>query len=673
MSGFALNSLVDKVDNTHAGVEGCGSARPTVVGTDLFQTIAKMLSAMHHQLRSEPKELWEKVEIEARVGTISLRDRMVRATKTMPGSQAVEIDLNRNGLRFVSGVSAPSFSAMRSEIASMYRTTEVPSEEVVFIFESGPLQGQRVIADMEGRNPPYAELKERRHQANFQLPAAEYDLRVQVSVEKEQQPLPGGVPDGWTCRRTKRRSTWRSPPGGEEDSTWLWRADVTLVEETRQGPAGFVVQELRELELELLPGARDYWLRLTDHAELEKMTSKLATHLVTLIHTVNPLQPLSCLSHTPKEDDEGIKQAVVAACMQLRGGRPSKSSPFPGAQPVNMCKRNVHDVQRGSYYIAEKTDGIRYLMMAVQGKGGPTCVLVDRSMAIFKVTGAEFLTQALGVGTVLDGELVLSRSDGKAVFIAFDILRCRENVTLQLLFRSRLQELQDNVICKYEALCKRNDGRLPVPDHLPLVQKRFFKRVQIMDLFRSIRCEGRERVYQDGHLRHHKTDGVIFQPNTPYMIGTDTRLLKWKWADLASVDLKVYPPGMGGSGLRLCTEAANQVEVDLSQIVHLSEHDRSRLVADMGSNISFAEVALDPGSGMWVYMGLRPDKDRPNFITTVVSTMVEVAESLSEEELKYRMMFTKPSEDDWARQESVMRQRAVQWQYNRTRLKETHP
>ncbi|CAN0539875.1 unnamed protein product, partial [Ectocarpus sp. 8 AP-2014] len=50
-----------------------------------------------------------------------------------------------------------------------------------------------------------------------------------------------------------------------------------------------------------------------------------------------------------------------------------------------------------------------------------------------------------------------------------------------------------------------------------------------------------------------------------------------------------------------------------------------------------AEVALDPGSGLWVYMGLRPDKDRPNFITTVISTMVEVAEGLSEEELKYRM------------------------------------
>ncbi|CAM9455593.1 unnamed protein product, partial [Hapterophycus canaliculatus] len=107
-------------------------------------------------------------------------------------------------------------------------------------------------------------------------------------------------------------------------------------------------------------------------------------------------------------------------------------------------------------------------------------------------------------------------------------------------------------------------------------------------------------------------------------------------------------------------------EVDLSRSVHLSDHDQARLVADMQNSRSvIAEVALDPGSGLWIYMGLRPDKDRPNFITTVISTMVEVAEGLSEEELKYRMLADTPASDDWARQETTMRKRAVQWQYKR--------
>ena len=150
----------------------------------------------------------------------------------------------------------------------------------------------------------------------------------------------------------------------------------------------------------------------------------------------------------------------------------------------------------------------------------------------------------------------------------------------------------------------------------------------------QVHVEGQHRIYKDSERSlHHKTDGIIFQPDAPYKVGTDPALLKWKWIDLASVDLRVYPAalgnggaGGGGGGVRLCSEAGNHgEEVDLSRSVHLSEHDEARLVADMQNSRSvIAEVALDPGSGLWVYMGLRPDKDRPNFITTVISTMVEV-------------------------------------------------
>jgi hypothetical protein len=41
--------------------------------------------------------------------------------------------------------------------------------------------------------------------------------------------------------------------------------------------------------------------------------------------------------------------------------------------------------------------------------------------------------------------------------------------------------------------------------------------------------------------RHHKSDGLIFQPDAPYVFGTDVNLVKWKWPELASVDLQVLP------------------------------------------------------------------------------------------------------------------------------------
>lgn len=627
----------------------------------MFQALAQTLNALHQQLVKEPAEVRAVVEIEVRVGLISLPDRLQRATPNVPGSGAVHIEpdnMRRGGLRFASGVSAPVFDSVKEEVARQYKTAERTSKEVVYVYDSGPMRDQRVI--MDGINPPHCEKKITRQQFNFQLPAAHYDLRVQASVEQAQPPIQGSEPpEGWSGRRTKRRVSWRSPTGAAEEESWLWQADLTLVEEVSQERG---VQEVREVELELLPRVRDRWLTLSDPQEVIAMTSMVATHLFHLLEHINPIEPLSAIANPVPEPNEESRGAAAAACAQMK--KPGKGSPFPGAQPVNMCKRNVPDVQRGSYYIAEKTDGVRYLMIAVPGPSGDTCVLVDRAMNVFRVTGGGFLAEVLGMGTILDGELVHNRTMKKAIFVAFDILRYRDRTVMPLNFIDRLTTLSKDVMAAY---ADRIQGGGPAPDaHLMLVMKSFYKRRKIMDLFRLVHVEGRHRIFKDeGRTLHHKTDGIIFQPDTPYKMGTDLGLLKWKWADLASVDLRVYPAG--GGGIRLCSEAGqHDEEVDLTKSVHLSPHDQARLVADMEKSRSvIAEVALDPGSGLWVYMGLRPDKIRPNFITTVISTMVEVAEGLSEEELKYRMLADTPAADDWVRQESTMRKRAVMWQYKR--------
>ena len=59
------------------------------------------------------------------------------------------------------------------------------------------------------------------------------------------------------------------------------------------------------------------------------------------------------------------------------------------------------------------------------------------------------------------------------------------------------------------------------------------------------------RIYKESDRRHHKSDGIIFQPNAPYVFGTDVDLVKWKWPELASVDLQVLPnASKGGGGAR---------------------------------------------------------------------------------------------------------------------------
>lgn len=667
-----LNSILRSTEETHSSLgRRQAPSRPQPQGDDLFQALANTLNALHQQLSTEPPEVRSSIEIEVRVGLISLQDRLQRSTPTVPGSGAIQIDpdmMRRRGLRFVSGVSSPVFNAVKDEVARKYGTAEIATKEVVYLYDSGRLRDQRVIVD--GTRPPYCERKEMRQQVNFQMPAAPYDLRVQASVERAMEPIPGteGPPEGWSAVRTKRRVSWKSPSDLPEEEAWLWQADVTLVEEIS---AQRGAQEVREVELELLPRVRDRWLALSNPEEVNAMTSQVATHLAHLLESINPIEPLSAIANPLPELHEESKIAAIAACAQMK--RAGKGSAFPGAQPVNMCKRNVSDVQRQNYYIAEKTDGVRYLMLAVPGPSGKTCVLVDRSMNVFQVSGGPILAEVLGMGTILDGELVHNRTMKKAIFVAFDILRHRDRNVMSLSFIERLTTLSDSVMDPY---LKKTHAEGPDSGgaHLVLIMKAFYPRRKIMDLFRKVHVEGHHRIFRDdARTLHHKTDGIIFQPDAPYKMGTDTNLLKWKWVDLASVDLRVYPAtGTGGAGggagnLKLCSEAGQQgEEVDLSRSVHLSDHDQARLVADMEKSRSvIAEVALDPGSGLWVYMGLRPDKDRPNFITTVISTMVEVAEGLSEEELKYRMLAEAPASDDWVRQEAAMRKRAVQWQFKR--------
>lgn len=488
-----INELVNTAATTHSVLgKRPAPSKPMPQGDDLFQALAKYLNALHQRLCTEPPEVRASLEIEVRVGLISLPERLERATPGIPGSGAVQIDVDvmrHHRLRFVSGVSPPVFDRVKEEVGRKYGVAERASKEVVYVYDAGQMRDQRVV--MDGVSPPYCERKEARHLVNFQLAAAPYDLRVQASMEQRVAPEMAGLqpgsnepPQGWSGRRTKRRFSWKSDSSMSEDEAWLWRADLTLVEEVSSQRGG--MNEVREVELELLPRARDRWLSLTQPEEVIAMTSQVATHLYHLLESINPLEPLSAIANPVPENDDGVRQAVAAACAQLK--RPTgKGSSFPGAQPVNMCKRNVPDVQRGSYFIAEKTDGVRYLMMAVPGPAGETCVLVDRSMNVFQVNGGGFLAACLGSGTILDGELVHNRTLNKAIFVAFDILRHRERSLVSCGFLERLDVLKKGAVADYNERVREGGAEAAAPDgHLKLVPKRFFPRQKIMDLFRQV-------------------------------------------------------------------------------------------------------------------------------------------------------------------------------------------
>lgn len=160
--------------------------------------------------------------------------------------------------------------------------------------------------------------------------------------------------------------------------------------------------------------------------------------------------------------------------------------------------------------------------------------------------------------------------------------------------------------------------------------------------------ENGERVFYDTARRHHKTDGVIFQPDAAYVVSRNYALLKWKWPDLRSIDLQVRlietVTNSCGVELHLLCSGPDNTLIDCTQRgsdnVSVGDHDLRRLLADasMHADPIIVEVAYDAEHGLWRYLQIRRDKTSPNYIDSVLGVFLEQAEAITVEELQCQLL-----------------------------------
>jgi hypothetical protein len=176
---------------------------------------------------------------------------------------------------------------------------------------------------------------------------------------------------------------------------------------------------------------------------------------------------------------------------------------------------------------------------------------------------------------------------------------------------------------------------------LPLVRKNFCQRTDLDELLSHVTEERGMRIYRNGDLHNHLTDGIIFQPNRPYVLGTDRALLKWKYLDTVTIDLELLPLQANdeeAETLRVGCLGEEQTIVDMTRHVFLPTSERVKMEADrFETGGKIAEVGFDPETGEWYYLTMRADKIAPNHISTVLGTLLELSESLTTDELRYRM------------------------------------
>jgi hypothetical protein len=658
-------------------------------------------------------------EVEARIGILKINNRRVTSSgqKRINGTvvQAFDATSLKTEPSMESGVSRSHFvnwtqsgisetSPLSSALGCVVRPN-MPPKEAISMIKRDLVENEYVETVFAGygerrlcfpgyvdahhpviKQPGQMEYKEKLQRVDLIVPAAKYDLRIELASEKVVVPNQMSVPDGWSVHRVKRRRSYK-----RKDTNMAWQIDVTEVTSTPRANHGKTKVDY-EIEMEIQGPVLLELINEESQEKVASLTKKLAQQLWWMLQQINPMEETINVEELLQEHPN--KQAVqlaLATCGALKRYMENPPSPtsgpgrfdspiahphetpspaltnmkFCGCMPVNFSRHNIEEIQQApenGYYLSEKTDGVRHFMVFT----GDTVVLVDRAMKgkqpiPVKKDGTDPMAPVLRLvkpGTVLDGEVVMhrgtSRHKARPVFIVFDVLTISTNIAvLHMPFESRLHMIRAAEFATSRDEVFADSAVADLSITMPLVRKNFVHRTQVSTLLQHVVEEKGFRSYRKLPVYNHLTDGIIFQPNLPYVCGTDVNLLKWKYLDTMTIDVEIVQGGYNhhhnnnnnnnhgndeSDALNTGVMGPDQTSVDMSRYIKLPASERYRLEADrFESGVAIAEVGFDPLSGEWYYLTMRADKVAPNHISTVLGTLLELSESLTSEELQYRL------------------------------------
>jgi len=257
---------------------------------------------------------------------------------------------------------------------------------------------------------------------------------------------------------------------------------------------------------------------------------------------------------------------------------------FPGPQPVSIERRHFVDFKKRPYYVCEKTDGVRHLLLSLEIEGRRFTCLVNRAFEIFP------FSTMIPRGTVLDGELVRPRDPtARPVFLIYDAI-CAKGVDVR-------KEPLDKRLAAAKALLKSVIKSSKDP---------FEIRVKEMSPFPG--------SLPDLDSFPWETDGLVFTPvNEPVRMGTHETLFKWKPRARITIDFEISKGG------------------------ELNVQERGRLYkeADLHTGPRYPDgTIVECGYGQlgWYVEKIRTDKKHANNRRTFFRTLINLRENIQFQE-----------------------------------------
>ena len=307
-----------------------------------------------------------------------------------------------------------------------------------------------------------------------------------------------------------------------------------------------------------------------------------------------------------------------------------------------------------SYYVCEKSDGIRYLLYSTSDEAGQEAhYLIDRKNDYWFINNRnlhfpiEGDPQQFHMQTVTDGELVWDTlQDGvkEPRFLIFDCLVMDGKILMDRTLDKRLAYVKERLFTPYKKLFKEYpDERQYQPFFLEM--KPFQLAYGIEMMFKQILPS-----------LTHGNDGLIFTcRNTPYKHGTDPHILKWKPPEENTIDflLKLNFPTVEPDEAER-SEGISEPFVDYDSVPHAElfyyvggsdeeykkfndayiTEDEWETLKGLGDplNDRIVECNIDDQE-RWRIVRFRDDKHKANHQTTVLSVQQSIKDRVDETDL----------------------------------------
>ncbi|XP_054710124.1 LOW QUALITY PROTEIN: mRNA-capping enzyme-like [Uloborus diversus] len=330
-------------------------------------------------------------------------------------------------------------------------------------------------------------------------------------------------------------------------------------------------------------------------------------------HKKNPVFMEGVPGVSPVSDPVLIS-AIQQRCQSMCGW---KGSGFPGSQPVSMDVNNMKFLTLKPYKVSWKADGTRYMMLI---DGERKVFFIDRDNSVFKVDGLWFPRRKEPdmhlSGTLLDGEMIIDKVEGKDVprYLVYDIIKF-EGIDVGRTDFDRRRLCIDKEIIQPRRLAM-SEGRINrLKEPFSIRSKDFW------DITSARQILG-EKFRKE---MSHEVDGLIFQPvPDPYLCGRCPDTLKWKPANLNSVDFKLVITQRTGIGIL-------PTKVGLLYVGGMNEPFAELKINKALRSMDKKIIECKYEDGQWVFMRERTDKSFPNAYTTAMGVCESIRNPVTTE------------------------------------------